>query len=85
MNLRGVYNRGMESCFNFTPRRETEKILKQVNHRMVYICKKRNAPQNIAGDTDQPFWTKLGRKAPSKVKVVVDEGSKMHEVLIGIV
>lgn len=43
------------------------------------------SPENATRNTNQPLGTKLRREAPCVIEVLEDEGSEVHEVLVGVV
>ena len=87
MNLRGVYDSGIESCFSLVPsrgiwkilwRREDSTFAQSVRHEVIL-------PQKTARDSYQAFWAEFSGETPSIVQIFEYEGSKVHHILMSVV
>jgi hypothetical protein len=86
MNFRGVYSSGMLSCFNFWPSFGIWNILdNQISVENTEEDKIYHLPEDTSGDPNQAVGAKLSREAPSVVETFKDQGSKVKQILMGVI
>lgn len=85
MNLRGVYESGIESCFSFVPNLGIWKILGGMLRSWCRNGGPRDLPKSAASNTDEPLGAQLSGETPCIVKVLEDEWGEVHKILVSVV